>query len=60
MDRKTRDAAILALLGGQEILVSNNKVWDVTETDWRDGDDEGQSWNVYTEPNPEWLHDDSD
>lgn len=55
MDRKTRDAAILALLGGQEILVVRNKVWNVEETDWRDGNDEGQEWTVYTEPNEEDL-----
>jgi hypothetical protein len=55
MTREERDAKILELLDGQDILVIHGKVWNVEETKWRNGDEEGQDYTVYTEPDPEYL-----
>jgi hypothetical protein len=42
---------VLAQIAAKDILVTGGRILAVHETDWRDVNEDGQTWTVYTELN---------
>lgn len=45
--------AVVAEASKTDRLIDLGRVFRVDESDWLDADDEGQSFTIYTAPNPE-------
>ena len=42
---------VMAQIAAKDILVTGGRILAVHETDWRDVNEDGQTWTVYTELN---------